>query len=241
MNWRAINDQELENHAMMLRQQMQVPATEPIILEKVIRERNIIACFQPINEQLSGMAIVVGKDDKVCRFMLVNTNHQLCKQRFTACHELYHLLFQKEFSSTVEKEKLTETNDLEEIRANHFASALLMPEMGLRMLTPIEQQRKDAITMGTLMMLQYRFLCSHGALLYRLLRLGWISNGFLKQMIPDVRTHVREYGYNPGLYEPTKKTELWGDYNLIARRLLDGGVITREKYDEYLLAMDYDL
>lgn len=237
MNWKAINDQELENLAMQLRQEMQVPFTEPIILEKVIRDKNIIAYFQPINDQISGMAIVVGKDYNVCRFMLVNTNHQFCKQRFTTCHELYHLLYQKKFSSVVEKERIVETDDLDEIRANHFASALLMPEIGLRMLTPIEQQRKDSITMGTLMMLQYRYLCSHKALLYRLLRLGWVSKAFIERMNGDVRVHVREYGYNPGLYEPTKKIELMGDYNLIARKLLEKNIITSEKYQQYISAM----
>ena len=237
MNWKAVNDQELEHMAMQLRQEMQVPFTEPVILEKVIREKHILAYFQPLNEHLSGMAILVGQKENTCRFMLVNTNHQFCKQRFTACHELYHLLYQKSFDSVVEKEHITDTDDLEETRANHFASALLMPEIGLRMLTPIEQQRKDNITMATLMMLQYRFLCSHQALLYRLLRLGWISKGYLDHMISDVMKHVRDYGYSPSLYRPTKKTELWGDYNLMARELLDKGIISIDKYNDYLSAM----
>ncbi|MBQ6063015.1 MAG: ImmA/IrrE family metallo-endopeptidase [Prevotella sp.] len=237
MNWKAINDQELENLAMQLRQEMQVPFTEPIILEKVIREKHILAYFQPISDQLSGMAILVGQDANTYRFMLVNTNHQFCKQRFTACHEIYHLLYQKEFASVMEKEHITDTDDMEETRANHFASALLMPEIGLRMLTPIEQQRKDTITMNTLMMLQYRFLCSHQALLYRLLRLGWVSKSYLDKMNGDVIKHVEEFGYSPNLYRPTRKTELWGDYNLLARELLDKGIITADKYKEYLSAM----
>lgn len=237
MNWKAINDQELENLAMLLRQEMQVPFTEPIILEKVIREKHILAYFQPMTDQLSGMAILVGQDTNACRFMLVNTNHQFCKQRFTACHEIYHLLYQKEFASVVEKEHITDTDDVEETRANHFASALLLPEIGLRMLIPIEQQRKDTITMPTLMMLQYRFLCSHTALLYRLLRLGYISKAYLDSMNGDVKRHVMEYGYNPSLYRPTKKTELWGDYNLLARQLLDKGIINEEKYNSYIKAM----
>lgn len=238
MNWKAINDQELENLSMRLRQEMQVPPTEPVILEKVIREKNILAYFQPMSKELSGMAILVGQDKSTCRFMLVNTSHQLCKQRFTACHELYHLLYQKSFASVVEKERITDTDDIEETRANHFASALLLPEIGLRMLTPIEQQRKDTITMATLMMLQYRFLCSHQALLYRLLRLGWITKSYLDSMNSDVRKHVKDYGYNLSLYRPTDKTELWGDYNLMARELLEKGMITVDKYNDYISAMN---
>ena len=237
MNWKAVNDPELEQMAMQLRQEMLVPFTEPIILEKVIREKHILAYFQPLNVQLSGMAILVGQNENTCRFMLVNTSHQFCKQRFTVCHELYHLLFQKSFASVVEKENIAETDDVEETRANHFASALLMPEIGLRLLTPVEQQRKDAITTATLMMLQYRFLCSHQALLYRLLRLGWISKGYLDSMNSDVFKHVQDYGYNPSLYQPTRKTELWGDYNLMARELLDKGLISEEKYHDYIAAM----
>ena len=237
MNWKAVNDPELENMAMQLRQEMLVPFTEPIILEKVIREKHILAYFQPLSDRLSGMAILVGQNENTCRFMLVNTSHQFCKQRFTVCHELYHLLFQKSFASVVEKENIAETDDVEETRANHFASALLMPEIGLRLLTPVEQQRKDAITITTLMMLQYRFLCSHQALLYRLLRLGWISKGYLDSMNSDVIKHVQDYGYNPSLYQPTRKTELWGDYNLIARELLDKGLISEEKFHDYIAAM----
>ena len=237
MNWKAINDPELENFAMQLRQEMQVPFTEPIILEKVIREKHILAYFNPMNNQLSGMAILVGQNENTYRFMLVNTNHQLCKQRFTACHEIYHLLYQNKFTSVVEKEHITDTNDIEETRANHFASALLMPEAGLRMLTPVEQQRKNGITMATLMMLQYRFLCSHTALLYRLLRIGWISIDYLHTMNGDVMKHVKDYGYNPSLYRPTCKTELWSDYHLLARELFDRGIITNDKYNDYLSAM----
>ncbi len=65
----------------------------------------------------------------------------------------------------------------------------------------------------------------------------WISKSYLDKMNGDVMKHVEEYGYSPSLYRPTKKTELWGDYNLLARKLLDKGIISTDKYNDYLSAM----
>ena len=78
----------------------------------------------------------------------------ICKQRFTACHEFYHLIYQQNFSKSVDDFKYS-SKEREEKNANSFASFLLLPEAGLKMLAPVEEQRKDRITLGTILKLEH--------------------------------------------------------------------------------------
>ena len=230
------DDALLENFANMLRQEMQMQFTAPVNIRQIVEAKGIIAYLRPAQDDFSGMAVKISGDTSGL-FMLVNTAHQYAKQRFTACHELYHLLFQPSFESSYDTDLFAKTDNLEELKANHFASFLLLPKIGLQMLTPVEQQRKDRITMGTLLMLQHRFQCSHSALIYRLLRMGWISASYLESLKGSIVSHAREYGYSLSLYHTTNQTELIGDYNVKARELLERNVISRQKYEELLADM----
>jgi Zn-dependent peptidase ImmA (M78 family) len=162
--------------------------------------------------------------------MLINTNDIYCKQRFTACHEFYHLLYQQNFSKSVDDSEYSRTKEREERNANIFASFLLLPEAGLKMLAPVEEQRKDRITLGTILKLEQHFRCSRATLLYRLKDLGWISEELISSYIENVKRSAAEYGYNTSLYESTGNTEVCGDYNVKARNLFDKGLISRSKY-----------
>lgn len=235
MNWRGIDNVQLELDANYIRQQMQTIATSPVDIYQILKSKGIIAYFHPLaNDAISGMAVKV-KDSKGKEhlFMMVNTAQKLCKQRFTACHELYHLLFQESFDSSYDKDLFSPQN-IEERKANLFASFLLLPEMGIRMLTPYEQQKKDKITLATVLMLEQNFRCSHSTLLYRLQEIGMISRPYLDKLQPNVRLHAREYGYSTELYNPTYRKELIGDYNILARRLYENGIIDKEKYHSYI-------
>ena len=152
-----------------------------------------------------------------------------CKQRFTACHELYHLLYQQNFSKSVDDTNYSST-DREERNANIFASFLLLPKAGLQMFAPVEEQRKDRITLGTILKLEQHFRCSRTTLLLRLKEIGWISEDYVCKYSENVKRSAAEYGYNTSLYEPTRNTEVCGDYNIKARSLFDKGLISRSKY-----------
>ena len=139
------------------------------------------------------------------------------------------MIYQQNFSKSVDDFKYS-SKEREEKNANSFASFLLLPEAGLKMLAPVEEQRKDRITLGTILKLEQHFRCSRATLLYRLKELGWISEDIVQSYIENVKRSAAEYGYNTSLYEPTGVTEICGDYNIKARRLFDKGLISRSKY-----------
>ena len=222
----------LENLANEFRVgRLQISLFEPVSIHKALRTTGVLCSFRPLKDEISGMAIKIQHegDPQAHRFMLVNTNDIYCKQRFTACHEFYHLIYQQNFSKSVDDFKYS-SKEREEKNANSFASFLLLPEAGLKMLAPVEEQRKDRITLGTILKLEQHFRCSRATLLYRLKELGWISEDIVQSFIENVKRSAAEYGYNTSLYEPTGVTEISGDYNIKARRLFDKGLISRSKY-----------
>ena len=229
----------LENQAIRLREEMQVRSTDSVSIHQILKYKHIVAFFRPMGDHLSGMAIKVQKsgDAEPKRFMLINTSDVYCKQRFTCAHELYHLLFQAEFQSSYDVD-VYGSKDPEEVNANKFATYLLLPETGLRQLIPMEEQRKDKITMATLLMLEHNYRCSHQALLFRLRHLDIVTESFLDAHQNHIMQTALEYGYNLSLYKPTNNTELVGDYNVKARALYDAGKISQAKYYSYLRDMD---
>jgi Zn-dependent peptidase ImmA (M78 family) len=228
-----MNKLVLENLANEFRtRELQISLFEPVSIHKALRTTGILCSFRPLDDDISGMAIKIQHEgeQQAHRFMLINTNDIYCKQRFTACHEFYHLLYQQNFSKSVDDSKYSTTKEREERNANIFASFLLLPEAGLKMLAPVEEQRKDRITLGTILKLEQHFRCSRATLLYRLKDLGWISEELINSYIENVKRSASEYGYNTSLYESTGNTEVCGDYNIKARSLFDKGLISRSKY-----------
>jgi Zn-dependent peptidase ImmA (M78 family) len=60
----------------------------------------------------------------------VNSNHSEQRQLFSFAHEYGHLLFDRQVKGNVSR--LVDREHLNEIRANAFAAALLLPEQGVR-------------------------------------------------------------------------------------------------------------
>lgn len=222
----------LENLANEFRtKELQISLFEPVSIHKALRTTGILCSFRPLDDDISGMAIKIQHDgnQQAHRFMLINTNDRYCKQRFTACHEFYHLLYQKNFSKSVDDTNYS-SKEREERYANIFASFLLLPKAGLQMLAPVEEQRKDRISLGTILKLEQHFRCSRTTLLLRLKEMGWISENHVCEYNENVTRSAVEYGYNTSLYEPTRIIEIYGDYNIKARSLFDRGLISRSKY-----------
>lgn len=234
---------ELECMANSLREEMNLKSKDPVRIHQILKEKNILAWFKELDENFSGMAIRTQRDEKssVKYFMLINTAQSYAKQRFTACHELYHLLFQENFISSQNNAGLFDKKAAEEYNADCFASYLLLPEMGLKELIPENEQKKGKISVATLLKVEQNFKCSRKALLKRLKDLSWISSSEYEAYSKNVKKTAIEYGYNTSLYTSTNKTELVGDYNLKARQLYDSGRISQAKYFSLLLDMGIDL
>lgn len=232
---------ELECLATRLREEMHVTTKDPVRIHQILKEKHILTWFKKLDKNFSGMAIRInGNGASVDKyFMLINTALPYAKQRFTACHELYHLLYQKDFKVSQNNAGLFDKKEEEEYNADVFAAYLLLPEMGLKELVPAVEQQVDKITLATLLKVEQNFLCSRAALLTRLKELKWITKKTFDLYKNNVVNSAIEYGYNTQLYYPTYQTELVGDYNLKARELYDMGRISQAKY--YSLLMDMEI
>lgn len=232
----------LENKANRLREEMGILNADPISIHQILKHKHVLGYFAPLGKDPSGMAIKIkdanATDAKL--FMLINTSDQYCKQRFTAAHELYHLLVQENFSYSYDEDMWSD-KDQEEVNANYFATYLLLPQAGIKQLIPIEEQKKDKISLGTILYLEHNFRCSRLSLLYRLRHLGLVTEAFVDRMKGSVQKGALEYGYDLSLYTKTEKTELVGDYNILARRLYDENKISQAKYYSYLKDMNINL
>lgn len=109
----------------------------------------------------------------------VNSNHHQNRRRFTVAHEVGHLLLHQGRALTVDKvvriryrnEVSSMATDLEEIQANAFAAALLMPESHVRHEVPqlLNAGNSEA---SIVEILSSRYGVSTQAMSYRLLNLG---------------------------------------------------------------------
>lgn len=110
----------------------------PVPVERIIRARNIVLEYAPLDEELSGMAYI--KDGVA--IIGVNALHHPNRQRFSAAHELaHHVLHVPEISASVHVDKgfrvlhrdelAAQGTDPLEIDANAFAAELLMPRQFL--------------------------------------------------------------------------------------------------------------
>lgn len=106
----------------------------PVPVERIIKFRNIVLQYAPLDAELSGMAFI---RDNV-RIIGVNALHHPNRQRFSAAHELaHHELHDGDIRKEVHVDKAFRVlwrDDLAslgvdplEIEANAFAAELLMP------------------------------------------------------------------------------------------------------------------
>lgn len=233
---------QLELLALKFRQEQGVKFDEPVSIHQMLRNKNVVASFQPLSEGFEGMAIKIPNKEQEARlFMLVNTSSVYSRQRFTACHELYHLLYQENFCVSYDTDNDNGKKSIEEQSADYFARCLLLPRDGVLSLIPEEERRRDAISLATILKIEQNFRCSRACLLYKLKEMDFISDAVYGALQHDVIRGAAEYGYPTSLYKPTYSKELLGDYNVKARQLYDLGKISQAKYFGLLYDMGIDL
>lgn len=146
----------------------------PIPIERIIRARGIRVQFSPLDQELSGMALV--KDG--VSIIGVNALHHPNRQRFTMAHELgHHVLhaariqdkahIDKGFTVLMRDGVSSEGTEPLEIEANAFASELLIPRDRLAAL--VDPARFDLDDMDKLQELAKRFKVSIAAMQFRLI------------------------------------------------------------------------
>ncbi|WFU65810.1 ImmA/IrrE family metallo-endopeptidase [Bradyrhizobium brasilense] len=145
----------------------------PVPIERIIKSKNIVLQYAPLEEELSGMAYI--KDG--VGIIGVNALHHPNRQRFSAAHELaHHELHAKEIRKTVHVDRefrVLLRDDVSsqgvnplEIEANAFASELLMPRELL--MTALGDGGLDLDDEAGIDALARKFRVSPAAMRYRL-------------------------------------------------------------------------
>ena len=224
-------DPLLKKQASALREEGGYTNSEPVNLHSLLFKINVITFFKPLSNDFSGMAFRYNDYD----FILVNSNQAVGRQNFTIAHELYHLRFQKDFTT-----RACVINDLDgdkknEQRANAFAALFLLPEEALLDNIPEPELKKDAISVGTLLKLEQIFEVSHTYLLFRLKNLGLLTEeGRIRHTSYSVRKQVKEYGFPLDLYKSGNHHKIIGDYGVLAKNLLEENKVSEGHYLELM-------
>ncbi len=209
---------------------------DPIHLRSFLLQQNVITLFRTMSAWFAGMAMIV--DSK--RFMMINHTHTLGKQHFTVAHELYHLFVQENFTSQKCKTGLfLKQEDLEEKKADLFAGALLLPEMGVISLIP-KEERTGKVSDQTLFKIQQVYSASVSATIYRLVELGFVDNSYFDLYKSGSTERMRNLGFDTRLMYPGNQELTLGDYAVKAGTLFQQGKISESMYLSYLNAIQID-
>jgi Zn-dependent peptidase ImmA (M78 family) len=145
----------------------------PVPVERIIKAKNIVLQYAPLDEDLSGMAYI--KDG--VGIIGINALHHPNRQRFSAAHELaHHELHEREIRKAVHVDRgfrmllrddvSSQGVDPLEIEANAFASELLMPNEFL--MTALRASGLDIEDDAGIEALARKFRVSSSAMRYRL-------------------------------------------------------------------------
>ena len=225
----------LEKKAGEFRNANGIGANDAIRLKSLLSKLNVLTVYRPLNFNFGGMAIKIKNGDDVKRFILVNSNRTLGNQHFTISHELYHLYFQEEFASKICNIGAYDSRDKEEFNADIFASYLLLPESGIKMLIPDNELGRNKILLNTILKIEHYFSCSRSALLYRLKQLNFIDSTLYDTYKENVKKSALQFGYSIDLYESGNHNLVIGDYGTVARNLFEKEIISESNYFSLLL------
>lgn len=150
--------------------------TVPVDVEKVATHLKASIVEEDLDDDVSG-ALVISNDVPV---IAVNKNHSTNRKRFTVAHEIGHLVLHSESQEVfVDRSAVFFRNnvasygvDKNEVAANNFAAALLMPRAHL--LSAL-QSVDEALTSIHIKKLANSFGVSEQAMSVRLARLDFVA------------------------------------------------------------------
>jgi Zn-dependent peptidase ImmA (M78 family) len=168
-----------EEKANALLDQYQFDATIPVPVFQVIQALQAQVVYQRMGPEVSGMTYREGKRAVIG----LNSAHHPRRQRFTAAHEVGHIVLHPGRPLTIDSNIRVNfrdptsslATDTEEIEANAFAAALLMPAKH------VVSEAEDLVNSGVrsrdrlVAELAARFDVSPEAMGYRLINLGIAS------------------------------------------------------------------
>jgi Zn-dependent peptidase ImmA (M78 family) len=142
----------------------------PIDLNKIVTFLKIKVILKDFEDSISG--VLLKKDKQIGDVIAINRNHPLTRKRFSIAHEIGHFVLstgnKNHLDMVFRKENLENKLDKDEISANQFAAALLMPRSELVK----EITSKRIKTMADVEKLSNKFNVSREAMTFRLMNLG---------------------------------------------------------------------
>lgn len=148
----------------------------PIDLQCVARQLGLAITYEPLPNSISGF---LHRHPSGRTTIVVNRNHHVGRQRFTIAHEIGHFVLghnenqiyiDKTYTVQLRRDAPTGAHP-EEVQANAFAAALLMPKRMLR--SDVLQRAHDHhVEDDVIDALTYRYGVSERALLIRLNAIG---------------------------------------------------------------------
>lgn len=231
---KKLTKEAIEQLALKMRAEAGVTPTEPIHTKTLLRKLGVMVMYRPLSERACGLSM--RSADGEMRFMLINSNNSRGRQHFTICHELFHLYYDEEPKPHVCGSPGME-KDPSEINANAFASALLLPPVGVLASVPPEEIKNRRVTMATMLRLEQLFGVSHQSLCYCLRHMRLLTEDELQVHLEEsksIQQIAAEYGYDTSLYQSGNEGVVIGDFGEKARRLFDLERISEGHYVELL-------
>lgn len=185
----------------------------------LLEGQGIFVVKMPIKcDELSG-AFYYDKKTKKSQ-ILINSDRTPGHQNFTAAHEFYHFLSDKEKEPIVIDVRKNAKTD-QEIKADCFAANFLMPKKGLKYYLEDVLKIKDTKINHDeyLVKIRNEFGVSWQALLYRLKDLGYIFNKPCKEKIKDISSLnflSEQMGFGTELPNEDGKLKLPSEYYRLA-------------------------
>ena len=197
------------------------------IFEKFKNEKNFSIVFMPFDKEVDGFS----HKRKNHFIIVINSNNCNSRNNFTCAHELYHLLFEYDGDRYV-------SNENSEEMANVFASYFLVPEDALYLyLQNNGMIRKNRLSLSDIVKIEDYFQVSRLAILIRLKDENLITQGEFDEFNKNVLSSVKRYGGKIKDHieniVPSKCTI--GEYNQMAKQLLECGKISTGKYEQYMI------
>jgi Zn-dependent peptidase ImmA (M78 family) len=188
--------------------------------------------FYPMGDRISGMCIR-GVEDVL---IAINSKMTYGRQRFSMAHELYHYHYDH-MDTMICARDIGVTSDVEK-NANTFASFFLAPPAALSAVIKEIKSNRPKLDQADLVKLEQLFGMSRQAMLIRLIDEGEFSPEDAALMRTKIISHALSLGYDDALYRPLpedKARMTYGRYIKRAEELLERGLISDGKYEEFLL------
>ncbi len=168
---------KIENLASSILTELNIKSA-PVDIKAIAKQKGAIIKPYKVDEKISGMLFI--KDGH--GIISYNPTESTVRQRFTIAHELGHLLLHKktqdifvdkQFQVHFRNENSSSGQDIQELEANAFAAAILMPKDLL--LNEIKKHNFDLGDESAMKELANLFNVSLQAMTFRMVNLGFFS------------------------------------------------------------------